>query len=912
MVLTQETKHVALVTRRYTMEGVDPYDMVDWERRLVRITRPDGSVVFEQDDVEVPVPWSEQSAQILAQKYFRGALGSAERESSFKQVVDRVVGTIVREGASNGYFEDGGEAQVFQDELKYLLVTQRAAFNSPVWFNVGVKGRSQQVSACFLLDVEDEMESILHWYVEEGLIFRGGSGAGVNLSKIRGSKEGLSGGGHSSGPVSFMRGADASAGSIASGGATRRAAKMVILDVDHPDIEDFVWCKAKEEKKIRALLDAGFDMGVAGGDIFSVQYQNANNSVRVTDEFMEAVVDDRQWRLTARRDGKTMKAVRARALFHQICEAAWECADPGLLFDSTINKWHTLADTSRITSTNPCGEYHSVNNSACNLASINLLKFVDDQGVFSVEEFAHTCRVMFTAQEVLIAFGEYPTEKIAEGTRRYRQIGLGYANLGATLMAMGVPYDSNTGRAFAAATTALMSGTAYSQSSALAMRVGPFPGYEANASSMRRVLAMHASAAADDVQWRRRYVSLGAEGTVGRNVLALQAASEAAWDDALRGCDAYGVRNAQATVIAPTGTISFLMGCDTTSAEPAFALVSTKTLVGGGSMAMAVQTVGRALSVLGYTDDQRREIEQYVAEHGSVLGAPHLAPDHVPVFATAVGDNALSPMAHVLMVAAIQPFLSGAVSKTSNLPAEASVEDVETFMVEAWRLGVKALAIYRDGCKAYQPLQAKGTSKVVVTEAAPVAQRPAMREHLPRRRESATVAFDISGCEGYFTVGLYPDGRPGEVFIKVSKQGSTLSGIMDGLAISVSLGLQYGVPLAALVEKYANMAFEPRGITDDAEVRIAQSILDYIFRKLAIMFIDRSDREAMGILSNGERAQNQIPGLGEPAPARADTGAVKSAGARTSLHICFQCGNIMVPNGSCYACPSCGGTSGCS
>ncbi len=932
--------------RYFTTDDRHPYDAVVWDRRDARITNfRDGSVAFEQRGVEVPASWSLNATNILAQKYFRGTQGTEERESSLKQVVDRIVDTITTWGEEADYFVDAEEAETFRAELKYLLITQRAAFNSPVWFNIGVRGVPQQGSACFILSVQDSMRSILNWYTEEGIIFKGGSGAGVNLSKIRASAELLEGGGTASGPVSFMRGADASAGTIKSGGKTRRAAKMVILDVDHPDIEEFVWCKANEERKARVLRDAGFDMDLDGKDIHSIQYQNANNSVRVSDEFMQAVLDDAEWELTARSGDYVVSTVRARDLWRQIARAAWECADPGLQFDTTINRWHTSPNTARINGSNPCSEYMHIDNSACNLASINLMKYLRDDASFDVEAFTATIEVLFTAQEIIVGAADYPTEKIGENSRKFRQLGLGYANLGALLMASGLAYDSDEGRAWAAAITALMTGHAYVTSARTAGRMGPHEGYAENAEPMLNVLRMHRDAAyaIDDSR---------APATI------LDAARDA-WNQAVELAERHGVRNAQASVLAPTGTIGLLMDCDTTGIEPDLGLVKFKKLVGGGDMSIVNQTVPRALHRLGYTEDQVAAIVSYIDEHKSIVGAPDLRPEHLSVFACSMGDNVIHYLGHVRMMGAVQPFISGAISKTVNMPEDATIEDVENLHMDAWRLGVKAVAIYRDNCKVGQPLSTAkkegemSSSSVVATDsvaaelytritkletALELAKREgnhvvvgAVRERMPRRRTSSTFSFRVADCEGYVTVGEYEDGRPGEVFIKVSKQGSTLAGIMDAFSVSISLGLQHGVPLATYVRKYVNMKFEPSGMTDDPDLRIASSLVDYIFRRLALDYLDASEREEIGVLSTSERLQPTLPEiveqvtpsvgvslqptlgeLLEPPAARADGPTLLRRPEQRDAPMCYQCGNIMQQSGSCFVCPSCGSTSGCS
>ena len=930
------------IRRYFTTEDRHPYDQVTWERRDARISNfRDGSVAFEQLNVEVPSTWSFNATNILAQKYFRGSLGTPERETSLKQVVDRIVDTIAAWGDERDYFVDDEEFEAFRAELKHLLITQKAAFNSPVWFNIGVKGVPQQGSACFILAVEDSMRSILNWYTEEGIIFKGGSGAGVNLSKIRSSVELLEGGGTASGPVSFMRGADASAGTIKSGGKTRRAAKMVILDVDHPDVEEFIWCKANEEKKARVLRDNGFDMDLDGKDIHSIQYQNANNSVRISDDFMQAVLGDGDWNLTARDGGVTVRTVKARDIWRQIARAAWECADPGLQFDTTINAWHTSPNTDRINGSNPCSEYMHIDNSACNLASLNLMKFLQDDGGFDVEAFKAAIDVLFTAQEIIVGAADYPTEKIGENSRKFRQLGLGYANLGALLMASGLAYDSEAGRAWAAAITALMTGHAYAVSARTAGRMGPHEGFAENAAPMIKVLAQHRDAA-----YRIDASLAPAE--------VLQAA-QAAWEEAVDLGSRHGVRNAQASVLAPTGTIGLLMDCDTTGVEPDLGLVKFKRLVGGGNMAIVNQTVPRALAKLGYSPAEVDAIVAYIDVNKSIVGAPALRPEHLDVFACSMGDNTIHYLGHVKMMGAIQPFISGAISKTVNMPEDATIEDVENLHLDAWRLGVKAVAIYRDNCKVGQPLSTakkngESSSSVMATDsvAAELYTRihkletalelaksegshvvvGAVRERLPRRRVSTTFAFRVADCEGYATVGEYEDGRPGEVFLKVSKQGSTLAGIMDAFSISISLGLQHGVPLATYVRKYVNMKFEPSGMTDDPDLRIATSLVDYIFRRLALDYLSASEREELGVLSTSERIQPTLPevveqatptvgvsdqvtlvDLIEKAELRAPT---LSRAVQVDAPMCFQCGNVMQRAGSCYVCSSCGATSGCS
>jgi ribonucleoside-diphosphate reductase alpha chain len=922
------------IRRFFTEPGVHPYETVEWERRDSRIPNyKDGTDAFFQPDVEFPSSWSQNATNIVAQKYFRGTLGTPERESSLRQVIDRVVDTITAWGVRDGYFVDDEEAAAFRNELKYVLVHQRAAFNSPVWFNIGVKGVPQQASACFILAVDDTMDSILNWYREEGFIFKGGSGAGINLSTLRSSAEHLKGGGTASGPVSFMRGADASAGTIKSGGKTRRAAKMVILNADHPDVEEFVWCKAVEERKARALRDAGFDMDLDGRDSHSIQYQNANNSVRVTDDFMQAVLDDTDWSLRSVTTGETVRTVKARQLMRQISDATWECADPGMQFDTTINRWHTAPNTGRINASNPCSEYMHLDNSACNLASVNLLEFLDDEDTFDVEGFKHTVEVVFTAQEILVGNADYPTEKIAATSRVFRQLGLGYANLGALLMAQGLPYDSAEGRAWAGAITALMTGHAYATSARTAGRMGPFAGYADNAEPMLEVLRMH-----------RREVAKIDEELVPPEVLG---AAQQSWDEAVEVAEVHGVRNSQASVLAPTGTIGLMMDCDTTGIEPDLALTKAKKLVGGGTMLIVNQTIPRALRQLGYSESEVDAIIRYIDEHKTIVGAPQLLQQHLPVFACSMGDNVIHYTGHVMMMGAVQPFISGAISKTVNMPEEATVEEVEALHIEAWKLGLKAVAIYRDNCKVAQPLstqkRASADSPVEIVKEIErvvehvIIQEP-VRQKLQRKRNSKTFSFRVADCHGYVTVGEFEDGRPGELFLKVAKQGSTLAGIMDAFAISVSHGLQYGVPLEAFCQMFTNMRFEPAGMTDDPDIRFATSLVDYIFRRMAVEYLPKDKREDLGILTVGERLQPTLPGVEEamtisepgldmlplddlppsastqqPAPSPASP-AVEQPRTRVvrDTVICHVCGDIMQRAGSCHACPSCGATSGCS
>ncbi|MXG91917.1 vitamin B12-dependent ribonucleotide reductase [Nocardioides flavescens] len=953
------------IQRVFSTEGVHPYDEITWERRdVVQTNWKTGETVFEQRGVEFPDFWSVNASTIVTTKYFRGAVGTEARETGLKQLIDRVVSTYKQAGVDHGYFKTDADAEVFEHELTWLLAHQYFSFNSPVWFNVGTQS-PQQVSACFILSVDDSMDSILNWYKEEGFIFKGGSGAGLNLSRIRSSKELLSSGGTASGPVSFMRGADASAGTIKSGGATRRAAKMVVLDVDHPDIEEFVSTKAREEDKIRALRDAGFDMDLGGADITSVQYQNANNSVRVSDEFMRAVEDGTDFGLRARKTGEVIERVDARDLFRKIATAAWECADPGLQYDDTINDWHTNPETGRITASNPCSEYMSLDNSSCNLASLNLLKFLKDDDTFDAQRFAQAVELIITAMDISICFADFPTESIGETTRDYRQLGIGYANLGALLMAMGLGYDSEGGRAMAASITSLMTGTSYRRSAQLAAVVGPYAGYARNAEAHQRVMRKH-QAANDTVR------------TLGIADAQVHKLATAEWAQVIELGKANGFRNAQASVLAPTGTIGFMMDCDTTGIEPDFSLVKFKKLVGGGSMQIVNQTIPRALRKLGYQPEQVEAIVAYIGEHGHVIDAPGLRLEHYEVFDTAMGARSLKPMGHVRMMAAAQPFLSGAISKTVNLPETATVEEIEEVYLQSWKLGLKATAIYRDNCKVGQPLsdgksdsakkdQGLATEAPAATEPEPrvVEVHKPFRKRLPKSRVSRTTSFTVGGAEGYMTSGAHDDGELGEVFLKLGKQGSTLAGVMDAFSIAVSIGLQYGVPLETYVSKFTNLSFEPAGLTDDADVRMAKSIMDYIFRRLALDYLDFETRQGLGVFSADERQRyletgsyEPIAELGSPdevvgdlsaptetpAPAAVDVveadvvetkdtsgagqravPAEASSTARTSAELlelitgtavdsplCMTCGTKMRPAGSCYVCEGCGSTSGCS
>ncbi|TAH36479.1 vitamin B12-dependent ribonucleotide reductase [Candidatus Saccharibacteria bacterium] len=925
------------VQRFFTEPKSKAYDKLNWVKRDASLKNPfTGEIVFEQKDVEIPDNWSLNALNIVAQKYFTGTPGTAERETSLKHLINRVADTIVRQGQQEGYFDTAAEAETFREELKYVLATQRAAFNSPVWFNIGAPARAQQASACFILGVEDTMPAILQWYTDEGMIFKGGSGSGVNISPIRSSVEPLGkSAGTASGPLSFMRGADASAGAIKSGGKTRRAAKMVILNVDHPDVEEFIWCKEREEEKARVLQAAGFDMSLDGRDIFSVQYQNANNSVRVTDEFMQAVENDGDWALRAVTTGKPVRTLKARDLYRQFAEAAWKCADPGMQFDTVINKWHTTPNAGRINGSNPCSEYMHLDNSACNLASINLLKYLNDDFSFDIEAFKHTVELIFTSQEILVGYSSYPTERITKNARAYRELGIGYANLGAMLMAQGLPYDSDEGRAQAAGVTALLTGHSYATSARIARKVGPFAGFHKDRDGMLNVLRMHREAV-DHID-----ASLVAED--------LLSAAAQAWDEAVELGEQYGVRNSQASVLAPTGTIGLMMDCDTTGIEPDLGLVKVKKLVGGGTMHIVNQTVPRALRALGYTQAQVNDIVAYIDTEKTILGAPHLQKQHEPVFACSMGDNSIHYLGHVKMMAAVQPFISGAISKTVNMPEDVTIEDVEQLHMDAWKLGLKAVAIYRDNCKVAQPLsmakkegdkkdEPKEVSALAATAAAETADsriviKGAIRRKLPKVRNGKTYKFQVADLEGYFTVGEYEDGTPGELFISVSKQGSTLSGLMDSFAISVSHGLQYGVPLKSYVKTLRGTSFAPSGITDDADIRTASSITDYIVRRLALDYLSFDDRLELGLASFDDMPEAQISLLevsagepaavtiseeptaapqAQPATATVTTKVEKEAFKDESAPLCYNCGNQTQRSGSCYVCSSCGSTTGCS
>ena len=934
------------MTRLYTTEGVHPYAEVIWENRdVVQTNWKTGETVFEQRGVEFPDFWSVNASTIVTTKYFRGQVGTDSRERTLRQLLDRVVLTYTKAGKEHGYFATPKDAEIFEHELTWMLLHQVFSFNSPVWFNVGTAS-PQQVSACFILSVDDTMDSILNWYKEEGMIFKGGSGAGLNLSRIRSSKEILkNSGGTASGPVSFMRGADASAGTIKSGGATRRAAKMVVLDIDHPDVEEFIETKVREEDKIRALRDAGYDMDLGGKDIISVQYQNANNSVRVSDEFMKAVENGTEFGLRARTNGEVVETVDARELFRKVTHAAWACADPGIQYDDTINDWHTNPETGRINASNPCSEYMSLDNSSCNLASLNLLKFLRDDDTFDAPTFGKAVEYIITAMDISICFADFPTEPIGVTTRAYRQLGIGYANLGALLMATGLAYDSEEGRALAGSITSLMTGTAYKRSAELAGIVGPYEGYARNEQGHKRVMRKHQAASEAAVS------ATSLDGDIWK--LATNA-----WIEGNKIGEKNGWRNAQASVLAPTGTIGFMMDCDTTGIEPDFSLVKFKKLVGGGSMQIVNQTIPRALRRWGYAEETVEAIVEYIADKGHVVDAPGLKTEHYSIFDTAMGERSISPMGHVYMMAACQPFLSGAISKTVNMPEDATVEEVEEIYFQSWKLGIKALAIYRDNCKVGQPLS-DAKAKVKDAPATEEVLSHPTRKRLPKTRDSRTTSFQVAGAEGYLTAGTYEDGELGEVFLKLGKQGSTLAGVMDAFSVAISIALQYGVPLEAFVSKFVNMRFEPAGMTDDKDIRMAQSMMDYIFRRLALDYLPYEKREALSIFTADERAA-QVAGYdaapaptaeiveavtaelsamsfadtSAPAAPKADMQATRAAvpasergtgdahssaelleqitGKTSDAPLCMTCGIKMRPAGSCYVCEGCGSTSGCS
>jgi len=922
--------------RRFTDGKVSPYDKVEWERRTALIGNDKGQVIFRQENVEVPKTWSMTATNIVASKYFHGKPNTAERETSVRQLIGRVVDTVVRWGEEGGYFASTESKNAFRDELAHLLVEQKVAFNSPVWFNVGVQAKPQ-CSACFINSVQDNMESIMGLAKTEGMLFKWGSGTGTNFSTLRGSRESLSGGGIASGPVSFMKGFDAFAGVIKSGGKTRRAAKMVILNAEHPDIMEFIQCKTKEEAKAYVLIGQGYDSSIDGEAYSSVFFQNANHSVRVTDDFMRAVEEDRDWWTRNVNDGKPCEKFSARDLLREMADSAWHCGDPGMQYDTTINRWHTCKATERINASNPCSEYMFLDDTACNLASFNLLKFLGPNGQFDSEAFTHSVDVVITAQEILVDNASYPTERIARNSHDYRPLGIGYANLGALLMSMALPYDSDGGRSFCGAITALMTGESYAQSARIAERMGPFGGYPRNREAMIDVIRMH-----------RDSLRPIKEEVVQPSLLR---AAQKSWDDALELGEKFGYKNSQVSVLAPTGTIGFMMDCDTTGIEPDLALVKQKRLVGGGVIKIVNNTVPQALMKLGYPPEEVAQIVDYIDANAKIEGAPFLKEEHLAVFDCSFtpigGGRSISWKGHLRMMAAAQPFLSGAISKTINMPEESTIEDIMQAYIESWKLGLKSVAIYRDNSKGSQPMSAAGKKEDAKAAATPVAApapevtastapaapapeqhelfaRGATRRKLPNERDSITHKFSIGGHEGYITVGKYADGAPGEIFIKMAKEGSTLSGIMDAFALSVSIALQYGVPPRALVDKFVNSRFEPSGYTGNPKIRYAKSVVDYLGRWLGAKFIspDYLDTDA-------SEAEASITSAALPAATPADGSAAKNQMAHTAKFgdessslrpratiddapSCSECGMLMTPNGSCYKCSNCGGTSGCS
>ena len=899
--------------RFFTPPGSHAFDLVEWDRRTAAITGEKGQVIFEQKDVEVPRSWSQLAINVVAQKYFRGSLGSPERETSVRQIIDRVVDTIAKWGREGGYFATEEDAENWAEELRFLLVTQHASFNSPVWFNIGIPSRSQQASACFINSVQDSMESILDLVKTEGMLFKFGSGTGTNLSILRSSKEQLSGGGTASGPVSFMKGYDSFAGSIKSGGTTRRAAKMVILNADHPDVLDFIRSKAEEEKKAWALIEAGYNAGfnVPGGAYDSVQFQNANHSVRVTDDFMRAVLDDKEWKTKAVVDGRTIETHKARDMWREIADAAWICGDPGLQFDTTIQDWNVVPNTGRINATNPCSEFVFLDDTACNLLSLNLMKFQNDQGTFDVERFQHAVDVCFTGQEILVSNASYPTPAIGKNSEALRPLGLGYANIGALLMSMGLAYDSDEGRRFAGAITSIMTGRAFAQSARMAQVKGPFSEYSKNREPMLRVMEKHRAAAY--------------QLSTSQEAAEVVTAAQTTWDDAVKLGRAHGYRNAQATVLAPTGTIGLMMDCDTTGIEPDLALVKYKKLVGGGLLKIVNNTVPAALRKLGYDEIKVKEIVEYIDENDTIEGAPHLQDEHLKVFDCAFkpvkGTRSIAPMGHVRMMAAVQPFISGSMSKTVNLPTDATVEDIQQTYVESWKLGLKCIAIYRDGCKRSQPLSTSMDKEK--KEAAPQeVEYRAVRRKLPDERKALTHKFDIAGHEGYLTVGLYEDGMPGELFVTMAKEGSTISGLMDAFATQTSYALQFGVPLKFMVDKFSHMRFEPSGFTKNREIPIAKSIVDYIFRWMASHFLPVEDQDEAGVIRRDDPAASSEPKAIQPEFKVIASTAPKTINGTATQKItfvntgdapaCADCGAITVRSGSCYKCLNCGATTGCS
>jgi ribonucleoside-diphosphate reductase alpha chain len=925
------------VERYFTKEGVDPFEEVEWELRDAVISGADGKIVFEQRQVEFPRAWSQTATNVVVQKYFRGTLGTPERERSVRQMIGRVADTIFAWGKEDGYFKSDRDAWAFRDELVHLLLQQKMAFNSPVWFNVGVEDEPQ-CSACFINAVDDSMASILTLAKTEGMLFKYGSGTGSNLSSLRSSRENLNGGGTASGPVSFMKGFDSFAGAIKSGGKTRRAAKMVILNVDHPDVVDFIDCKALEEKKAWALIDAGYDGGfnVVGGAYDSVSYQNANHSVRVTDDFMQAVLKDGEWQTHAVTDGRALDTYKARDLMRKMAEAAWICGDPGMQYDTTVNDWHPCINTARINASNPCSEYMFLDNSACNLASLNLRKFQNEDGDFDVEAFRRAVRVTTTAMEIIVDNSKYPTEAIAKNSWEYRPLGLGFANLGALLMSRSLPYDSEPGRAYAGAITALMCGEAYRTSARIAAdATGPFAGYAQNEEPFLRVMRKHRSAV-DRID-------------AALVPYDLMTAAKESWDDAIAVGQKYGFRNGQTTVLAPTGTIAFLMDCDTTGIEPDIALVKYKRLVGGGLLKLINNTVPEALSRLGYSDKDVAAITAYIDQNDTIEGAPGLKPEHLPVFdcafRSATGTRSIHYMGHIRMMSATQPFLSGAISKTVNLPTDCTVEDIEDAYIQAWKLGLKAIAVYRDGCKRTQPLstnmkQATSSGQLAAVTVDPLDTlsgeerklvealrarqgRPkgppmAIRYKLPEERHSFTHKFSIGGHEGYITVGMYEDGSPGEIFVRMAKEGSVIAGLMDSFATAISLALQHGVPLPILIEKFKGTRFEPSGFTGNQEIPIATSIMDYLFRWLSLRF-QSENSERHPAARETQLDLPRVPLMAKDAVEASSIPVVVAAVTKdrtwvqeTDAPPCHECGTLMVRNGACHKCPNCGATSGCS
>ncbi len=890
--------------RYFTRAGIHPYEEVEWEIRSATIANDKGKVVFDQPQVEVPKLWSQMATNVVASKYFRGPLGTPSREWSVRQLIGRVVNTITSWGKADGYFASEEDAQTFSDELAHLLLYQKACFNSPVWFNCGIEEKPQ-CSACFILSVDDTMESILDWYRKEGIIFKGGSGSGVNLSKIRSAKEQLAGGGTASGPVSFMKAADASAGVIKSGGKTRRAAKMVILNVDHPDIVEFINCKVNEEKKAWALIEAGYDASLDGPAYGSVFFQNANNSVRVSGEFMKCVQEDLEWKTRYVTTGEVCETYKARDLLRMIAEGTYFCGDPGIQFDTTINDWHTCSNTGRINGSNPCSEYMHLDNSACNLASLNLLQFLRDDGVFDGESFRRAVDIMILAQDILVDNASYPTSTITSNARDFRELGLGYANLGALLMSLGLAYDSEAGRAYASAVTAIMTGEGYLQSVRMAEAKEPFAGFKVNRQPMLRVLEKH-----------RTHAYKISSSHVPLDLLSV---AREVWDLACEEGEKHGVRNSQISVLAPTGTIAFMMDCDTTGVEPDIALVKYKKLVGGGLLKIVNGTVPRSLKRLGYDSRQIQEIVEYIDEHETIEGAPHLKEEHQPIFDCAFkpahGSRSIQYMGHVRMMGATQPFISGAISKTINMPTEVTVDEITQAYIESWKLGLKAVAIYRDGSKRTQPLN---TSKEAEKAQKAEATEPrTFRRRLPDERKSITHKFDIAGHEGYITVGMYEDGQPGEIFITMSKEGSTISGLMDSFATAISMALQYGVPLTVLVGKFSHTRFEPSGFTKNPDIPMAKSIMDYIFRWLAGKFLDRQAQMEVGLVQRAE-PEPASKKVAQITPQTPRGGAPVSTVSRPvglyqqDAPSCSDCGAIMIRCGACYKCMNCGSVSGCS